>query len=85
MTPTVGELMLLHIKIKELLEKHLAGDEESLLKVAEIMQSYNDVDSDINALKTILLVTRFFRNNKPIKSLFQQLNDLYNEKYNQLT
>jgi len=74
-------LMDLHKEIKSRL---LIGDAISLRRIARIMRIYSHDSTDLNKLKTILLVTKSFKEREEIAQHWQWLNKLYNKSYKKL-
>ena len=77
----VDGLMALHREIKLRLQR---ADEVSFRRISRIMQVYSHPDTDINKWKTILLVTKSFKERSEIKSRWNLLNDLYRKAYKKL-
>jgi uncharacterized protein YlzI (FlbEa/FlbD family) len=68
------EYVAIHDKIRDYISNEEFG------KIAKIMRLYNHSSSDIGSLKTILLITKHFKENEKIKSLRSELSKTFESK-----
>jgi hypothetical protein len=74
----IESLMEIHKKIKYLLQNG------AIKTVARIMKLYNHKSTDINVLKTILLITKSFKDSSEFGDLWYALSEKYHTQYNNL-
>lgn len=67
-------LLTIHYKIRDLIE------EEKFSDVNELMKAFIDADADVNRLKTILVITKFWKGHPEIKDSREKIIKLIESK-----
>ena len=74
----VDSLVYLQNKIKDIIET------ENFVILRKFMKLFNHVDQDINILKSILVATKFWKNNARIKNIREEMKINFDKKYAKL-